>query len=107
MIGFNLTTHGAHVRIECANTYDHLSGKAESLPIPEKFLRFDPRRKFLNSLDVAFNRGSRSKKIIGGNPPKSSALKALCPAEQTPLFISLTCFPPVRRKGIQSQCSPE
>src|SRR4026208_1029388 len=45
------------------------------------------------------------KNSFGGSPLKSADHNALWPALQIPLFIFDTSFPPVNRKGIQSQCS--
>src|SRR6185312_2188807 len=59
-----------------------------------------------NRVVKPFSSGSNDlKKSFGGNPPNSADHKALWPAEQTPRFILLTSFPPVNKKGIQSQCS--
>src|SRR5678815_3532439 len=45
------------------------------------------------------------KNSSGGNPLKSSAHNALCPAAHLLLFNWLISDCPVNKKGIQSQCS--
>src|SRR5664279_3491462 len=61
-----------------------------------------------NRLVAPESNGSRlTKKSSGGRPPQSDDQSALCPAAQTPRFKSWILFPPVRRKGTQSQCSTQ
>src|SRR6476661_10214902 len=48
---------------------------------------------------------SDAKNALGGSPFQVSLHNDLWPAAQTPRFISDAFVPPVKRKGIQSQCS--
>src|SRR6476619_6415233 len=79
----------------CAHSFESVPATVSEVYVSVNNLPVKPSSKGSND----------AKKSLGGNPPNSAAHKALWPAPQTPRFISFTCFPPVRRKGIQSQCS--
>ncbi len=96
---------------------------ASNAPIPTTTLSFNPRRLAHSDeifpagwSDVYVSRGSsveypssrgsiEVKNSFGGKPLNSSAHNALCPAAHRLLLNLLASDCPVKRNGIQSQCS--